>query len=419
MSDITEAQPLWIPPSPSGSPFLPRGSALLFSFFAGAGLLDFGFEDEGFVPVLVNESHRPFLDAYIHSRQKMGRPAPAYGYLHGSAASLIKDKWSGWLRNRVTAARATGLPVGFVGGPPCPDFSTAGKQRGKDGEHGRLSQVYVDFVVAQQPDFFVFENVQGLWQRHGEFYRHIQNQLIAAGYLLTERVANALEYGAPQNRGRVIIVGFHNSYLTRFHTVSLHESLARFWQNEVRYSMEQVLAMPWPTKDVFKLKGIRLQPVDIAKELTVQYWFGRNHVVSHPNAVHAFKPQAGLQRMLTVQEGDTSKKSFKRLHRWRYSPTAAYGNNEVHLHPYLARRITVAEALAIQSLPRGFELPPEMTLSDMFKAVGNGVPYLMARGIARSIARFMQEQNRTASASALQQQCTLETEIKVKQPTMG
>jgi site-specific DNA-cytosine methylase len=47
-----------------------------------------------------------------------------------------------------------------------------------------------------------------------------------------------------------------------------------------------------------------------------------------------------------IDEGDDLKKSYKRLHRWRYSPTAAYGNNEVHLHPYKARRISAAEALA-------------------------------------------------------------------------
>jgi len=70
---------------------------------------------------------------------------------------------------------------------------------------------------------------------------------------------------------------------------------------------------------------------------------------------------------MTVAEGDDSKKSYKRLHRWRYSPTAAYGNNEVHIHPYLPRRISVAEALAIQSLPKEFELPTNMTLSNMFK----------------------------------------------------
>ena len=92
--------------------------------------------------------------------------------------------------------------------------------------------------------------------------------------------------------------------------------------------------------------------------------------------------------MLTIQEGDTSRKSFKRLHRWKYSPTAAYGNNEVHLHPYRTRRLSVAEAMAIQSLPGWFELPPDVCLSAKFKMVGNGVPYLMALGIARKIANY-------------------------------
>lgn len=95
--------------------------------------------------------------------------------------------------------------------------------------------------------------------------------------------------------------------------------------------------------------------------------------------------------MLTVAEGDVSKKCYKRLHRWRYSPTAAYGNNEVHLHPYKVRRLSVAETLAIQSLPQEFCLPPEMSLSAKFKTVGNGVPYLLAKGIAETIREYLEE----------------------------
>ena len=95
--------------------------------------------------------------------------------------------------------------------------------------------------------------------------------------------------------------------------------------------------------------------------------------------------------MLSVAEGDDSKKSYKRLHRWRYSPTVAYGNNEVHLHPYKARRLTVAEALALQSLPKDFILPPDMSLTDKFKTTGNGVPFMLSSGIAKTIYDFMEE----------------------------
>ena len=120
------------------------------------------------------------------------------------------------------------------------------------------------------------------------------------------------------------------------------------------------------------------------KELTVEYWFRKNDVENHPNAKDYFIPRAGLIRMQTIEEGDVSKKSYKRLHRWRYSPTVAYGNNEVHLHPYKERRLSAAEAMALQTLPKDFELPADMSLTDKFKTIGNGVPFLLANGIAKN-----------------------------------
>ena len=102
-----------------------------------------------------------------------------------------------------------------------------------------------------------------------------------------------------------------------------------------------------------------------------------------------FKPKAGLSKFKTIPEGDDKKKSYKRLHRWRYSPTAAYGNNEVHLHPYKPRRISVAEALALQSLPKEYIIPQNITLTNAFKAIGNGVPYLAGKGLAISLLNFI------------------------------
>lgn len=93
--------------------------------------------------------------------------------------------------------------------------------------------------------------------------------------------------------------------------------------------------------------------------------------------------------MEIIQEGDTSRKSFKRLHRWKYSPTACYGNNEVHLHPYKVRRLSVAEAMAVQSLPREFVLPRNMSLSSKFKTIGNGVPYKLSEAIAKTLYEFL------------------------------
>ena len=71
------------------------------------------------------------------------------------------------------------------------------------------------------------------------------------------------------------------------------------------------------------------------------------------------------------------------------TPTACYGNNEVHLHPYKVRRLSVAEAMAIQSLPREFVLPRKMSLSSKFKTIGNGVPYLLSQAIAVTLYDFL------------------------------
>lgn len=147
--------------------------------------------------------------------------------------------------------------------------------------------------------------------------------------------------------------------------------------------------MPWPTTNPYQENVQTVMPDGIIAELTVMHWWQQNDVENHPNANMYFQPRAGLIRFQTKDEGDMERKCYKRLHRWRYSPTAAYGNNEVHIHPYLPRRISAAEALAIQSLPANFILPPDLTLTDAFKTIGNGVPFVAANGIAASISDYI------------------------------
>ena len=355
---------------------------LIFSFFSGAGFLDLGFEKAGYEIGYVNEVHKPFLDAYKHSRRKMGTPQPLHGYFEGDIECCLSGEEAKRLNSLVNAAKKDKRLVGFIGGPPCPDFSVGGKNRGQHGENGMLSQIYIDLICKQKPDFFVFENVKGLYRtaRHRQFFDGLKRQLDEAGYGCTERLINAIEYGAPQDRERIILFGVRQ--------LRDKKNLQKFnWLSHTLHPEGKALSYPWPDAQPIAIR--RSQPKRIPVELTIQHWFGKNDVENHPNALHQFKPRAGLAKFETVYEGDDSKKSYKRLHRWRYSPTAAYGNNEVHIHPYLPRRISVAEALAIQSLPKEFELPPGMTLSNMFKTVGNGVPFLAARGLALTILEFL------------------------------
>ena len=178
---------------------------------------------------------------------------------------------------------------------------------------------------------------------------------------------------------------FHEGIMvSRYDNETFNEKYQDIFKN-----IKDLKQIKWPTTAEFNENSIMECPTDIPRELTVQYWFEKNDVENHPNGKECFVPRSGITKMLSVAEGDDSKKSYKRLHRWRYSPTVAYGNNEVHLHPYKARRLTVAEALALQSLPKNFSLPPKMSLTDKFKTIGNGVPFMLSSGIAKTIYDFM------------------------------
>lgn len=367
----------------------------IFSFFSGAGFLDLGFELQGnYNIVFVNEFHKAFNRVYQYARQHMGLPTPKYGhhvediteYLDGKHDEKLQ-RLLGW----VEESKQEDI-TGFIGGPPCPDFSVAGKNRGKEGENGKLSGTYANLICRALPDFFVFENVKGLYRtaRHRHFFEELKVLFRESGYSLTEQLVNSLEYGAPQDRDRIILIGIQKKVIERLNLTSYDGTLIKFpWESHKLYKLDDVKKLPWPDKSPYN-KGIPTSiPDGLIKELTVEYWWEKNDVVNHPNANMYFQPRAGIVRFETKDEGDVEKKCYKRLHRWRYSPTAAYGNNEVHIHPYLPRRISAAEALAIQSLPANFILPTDMTLSDAFKTIGNGVPFLLAKGIANSIFNFL------------------------------
>jgi len=361
----------------------------IFSFFSGAGFLDLGFEHvQQYEILFVNEAHKPFMDIYQGTRALMQHKEPKYGYhLKDIARFIHSEEDQRFLALSVHEAKAIKDIVGFIGGPPCPDFSIAGKNKGHRGDNGKLSETYIDLIIKNMPDFFLFENVKGLYRtkKHREFFDYMKKKLTVSGYALTEKLINSIEYGVPQDRERIILVGFQKNYLEDNRIDILNFD----WNHNVKYSAEEIFAMNWPTKSPFAENSATTMPNGIIKELTVQYWFDKNDVQNHPNSNKHFKPKAGLSKFQTIDEGDDKKKSYKRLHRWRYSPTAAYGNNEVHLHPYKARRLTAAEAMAIQSLPKNFILPNEITLTNMFKTIGNGVPYLASKGIAEAIDNFI------------------------------
>lgn len=373
----------------AGNQKISKSKLKIFSFFSGTGFLDLGFEMNGFSIEFVNEFHPAFMNAYQYSREQMNLCKPKYGYFNGDINVFLserKNDLNKWMKD----ARSDGSLVGFIGGPPCPDFSIAGKQKGKDGENGKLSLSYINLIIAMKPDFFLFENVKGLWRtkRHREFFDELKKKLNKAEYITTERLTNALEYGAPQDRDRILMFGIRDDVFKTRYAGKVIDDFP--WGKYQTHKLDKIKELPWPKAEPYKEGSKTECPEGIPEEMTVEYWFRRNDVENHPNANDYFTPKAGKVKMEIIDEGDDSKKSYKRLHRWRYSPTVAYGNNEVHLHPYKTRRLSAAEALSLQTLPKEFVLPPEMTLTDKFKTIGNGVPFILSSGIAKTIHDFLE-----------------------------
>ena len=144
---------------------------------------------------------------------------------------------------------------------------------------------------------------------------------------------------------------------------------------------ENPKALDWPKRWNFGSNRSIVQNENIIR-LTVKNAFeGLNSKT--PNQDEYFQPKS--TKFKTVEEGNTDRKSFKRLHRYRYSPTVAYGNNEVHLHPTKERRLTVREGLRLQTVPDEYILPKSMPLTPKFKLISNGVPTAKAELIAKEI----------------------------------
>ncbi|MBW4081972.1 DNA cytosine methyltransferase [Paenibacillus sp. S150] len=358
----------------------------VLSFFSGAGFLDIGFMQAGFKTVWSNEYDRNFVKGFEYGLSSMT------GQHHKiiNNTSIIGIGPNQIMRE---AFLNTAVPdiFGIIGGPPCPDFSIGGKNKGRTGENGVLSKIYVDKIMDLQPTFFLFENVKGLFKtaRHREFFDDLRKQF-SEHYLTDVRILNALDFGVPQDRERVFMVGLKKKWLKRKLGVrNIPKDYEWFqWPEDERFAgAKQRFA--WPREVPFGITPEK--PGDIPEQLMVgPFICDLDETARLPNGLEGLRPLSDKYHI--IHEGDVSRKSFKRLHRWRYSPTAAYGHNEVHLHPTQPRRLTVREALRIQSVPDTYILPAEMPITYKFKTISNGVPVKLAHAMAVAIRRMIEEE---------------------------
>jgi DNA (cytosine-5)-methyltransferase 1 len=361
----------------------------ILSFFTGGGFLDMGFEQSGFNIVWTNEINTIFADMYCFGTTKWRHSF--YGEAKVAKISDTRDIELVSTSEILHKAFPKGRPnfFGIIGGPPCPDFSSGGKHRGGNGMNGRLSMIYVQTICKIKPYFFVFENVPGLYKTkiHREFLRNLELHLERNNYCLDLKIINSLDFGVPQDRERLFMIGIKKRIVKKCigRTVCVNE---RGWFSWPKPQYEYAKSKySWP--DIVKRGKMPSKPRNVPKELTVNSILNsKNDPSKLPNGLDFFKPHS--EKFLTIREGDTHRKSFKKLHRHRFRPTVCYGHNEVHLHPWKKRRLSVREAMRIQGIPDEYILPEDKPLSDKFTFISNGVPVPLSFAVANSLQHFFE-----------------------------
>jgi DNA (cytosine-5)-methyltransferase 1 len=196
---------------------LAPGTAQFVDLFCGAGGLSLGFYWAGWIPLAATDWDAAAAATYAAN-------------IHGNVAvgdirdeAVISDVVA-----KAEAARNGTRPTWLLGGPPCQGFSTAGRPRSLGDDRNHLYEPYRAALSRIVPDGFVFENVPGLLNMHGgEVLSLIRRELENAGYLTDVWVLRAEEYGIPQRRRRVLIIGRRSHLpgsepplpITRFDTV--------------------------------------------------------------------------------------------------------------------------------------------------------------------------------------------------------
>ena len=167
------------------------------SLFSGAGGLDIGFSDVGFEIIESVEIESKFCDTRI---------------LNSGTGKQFKEAKVNCIDIREYTGESLGKIDFIIGGPPCQTFSAAGRRAngvlGTTDARGILFREYVRLLEKLKPIGFLFENVYGIvGAQGGKAWEEIKNSFLDAGYKLFYRIIDAADYGVPQHRERLIIVG--------------------------------------------------------------------------------------------------------------------------------------------------------------------------------------------------------------------
>jgi DNA (cytosine-5)-methyltransferase 1 len=322
-----------------------RDELAILSFFCGAGGLDYGFRQEHFRVVLALDNASAAVRTYnFNCKRRTARLADLSDLSFRQLVSMIE---------------AAGIqPMGVIGGPPCQGFSRGNARSNPNDPRNVLPFRYAEMLGALNSkyrlDFFVLENVMGLvTPKHVKRFNAIVAAFADAGFNVFHHTLNAKAFGVPQDRRRLFIVGLNADTYP-----------------EVAFSFPVGCEAETTVRNA--IHGLP-KPVFFSRDITAR------DIPWHPNHWTMVPKSQKFKKPTRKSDG----RSFRRRAWDEQSPTVAYGNREIHIHPSGRRRLTVFEAMLLQGFPKTYRLIGNF--SEQVTQVSNAVPPPVARALANEI----------------------------------
>tara|TARA_B100001079_G_C16341801_1_gene483930 strand:+ start:201 stop:1205 length:1005 start_codon:yes stop_codon:yes gene_type:complete len=324
------------------------------SFFTGAGGLDLGFKNVGSQILYANEFDKSIWKTFERNFTKK--------------SNTFLDKRS------ITEVNADEVPDcdGIIGGPPCQSWSEAGALRGIEDKRGQLFFDFIRILKAKKPKFFLAENVSGmLAARHSEALKNIITLFEKSGYIVSYKLLNTSDYGVPQDRKRVIFVGYRKDLKLKFtHPEPLASSKDE--KLTLRDSIWDLRNNALPAKEKNKSN------LEKCKIPNHEYMIGGfSTIFMSRNRVRAWDDQS-----FTIQAGGR----HAPIHPQAPEMLFVEKNKRVFVpgKEKLYRRLSVRECARIQTFPDNFIFDYE-NIADGYKMIGNAVPVKFAEVLANTI----------------------------------
>jgi DNA (cytosine-5)-methyltransferase 1 len=326
----------------------------LVSFFSGAGGMDLGFQKAGFDVIWANEYDKTIWETYQKNHSAYLDKRDIREIMHPEIPDCD----------------------GIIGGPPCQSWSEAGALRGINDARGRLFYEFIRILKQKQPKFFVAENVSGmLADIHKSAVENIINMFKEAGYKVSIKLLNAVDYGVPQDRKRVFYIGFREDLNVNFEfplPLSKRRALG-----DVIWDLKDT-AIPALPKNKTNGDNCVISNHEYMTGSFSTIFMSRNRVRSWDEP--SFTIQAGGRHAPIHPQAP--KMIFVEQNKRIFAP----GQEDLY------RRLSVRECARIQTFPDDFKFYYN-DIADGYKMIGNAVPVELAYYVAKSVKAALSAQD--------------------------